>query len=128
MNFLKSIIREALHEILAEQQLDQNMETEADVIFINPQTKKEVKFQYDFLTARDKDLNKVFDAIKRKYPFIHEVDLGLNDELELLRQSKQNGTLTKTNNKLYLYTEVVNGDLILKATKNKNLAAQKKSA
>jgi len=125
MSFLKHLISECIDEVLTEEQLDKNMQTEADVTFYDPKTFKPIKFKYNFLSARDKDINKVVDIIKKKYPYIKDVDLGLNDELELMRQFKQNGTLTNLNNKLYLYVDMRDGDIVLKATKNKNLASRR---
>lgn len=125
MKFLKNLISECIAEVLSEEQLDKNMQTEADVTFYDPKTFRPVKFKYNFLSARDKDINKVVDIIKKKYPYIKDVDLGLNDELELMRQFKQNGTLTNLNNKLYLYADMRDGDIVLKATKNKNLASRR---
>lgn len=125
MSSIKQIVKECIKEILSEEQLDKNMEVEADVTYFDPKSFRPVKFNYNFLSARDKDINKVVDIIKKKYPYIKDVDLGLNDELELMRQFKQNGTLTKSNNKLYLYADMKDGDIILKATKDRNLASRR---
>ncbi len=110
--------------ILNEEQLDKNNQVEADVRFIDLKG-KEIKFKYDFLGSRDKDINKVVDLIKRKFPYVKDLDLSFIDELELLRQMKQNGTLNSSNNILYFYCENKNGEIVLKTTKDKNLATQK---
>ena len=125
MNNLNKLIDECVKELLNEGQLDDSIQSEADVSYFLPTTGKEVKFKYNFLTARDKDLNKIIDIIKKKYPYVGDVDLSLNDELELMRQSKQNGSLNSSNNKLYLYCDASDGHVSIKVSKNKNFAKQK---
>lgn len=107
-------------ENIKEVQLDQSITNNIDVVYKSPQGKR-IRFIFNFLGAKDRDINKWIDLIKKKFPYIKEVDLTLVDELEMFRKMKQDGKLTTSNNKLYLFCKrTPDGDVVLKNTKNKN--------
>lgn len=106
-------------KFIKENQLDQTISNDLVVKYIDPK-KKTFNFKYNFLGARDKDINKIIDLIKKKFPYITDVDLSFIDELELFRKMKQNGTLNNGNNIIYLYCVQSDGKVLLKNTKNKN--------
>ena len=110
--------------VVSEVALEDDIKSEIDATYID-QSGKQIKFKYNFLGSRDKDISKVVELIRKKFPYIKKVDLSLNDELEILRKLKQDGKLNSTNNKLYFYCVDVGGEKLMKATLDKNLIKQK---
>jgi hypothetical protein len=81
------------------------VKSSAGAYFTTPQGKRVKLEGVDLISISDKKLNKVYEALKKKFPQIKEISPDVDHTLAIARQEKQAGMLNETNSELNFFVD-----------------------